>query len=152
MGEIFKRLCEIRDSADGMSKGTVMGNGPHFWSWIRDGEFCGDGRLKMTSEEASREINELIQQGKVLISVRKDELLLELPPKGSPIVHVLTTEQLRKVTDAIGDGEDFPKMTDDPLINFAVDCVVMDDEEPEYDGSYIVEATEFRKRQANQRQ
>lgn len=38
--------------------------------------------------------------------------------------HALTTKQLDKLTDAIGDGNDFPKHTNDPQVNYAVDCVV----------------------------
>jgi len=40
------------------------------------------------------------------------------------ISHTLTTEQLHKLVDAIGEGNDFPKHTDDPRVNYAVDCVV----------------------------
>ena len=49
--------------------------------------------------------------------------------------HTLTTEQLRKLVDAIGDGSDWPKATDDPKVNYAVDCIVVEDdhEEPTYD-------------------
>lgn len=50
------------------------------------------------------------------------------------MTHNLTTEQLRKVVDAMGDGKDWPKATDDPKVNHAVDCIVADEgEEPEYD-------------------
>lgn len=38
--------------------------------------------------------------------------------------HTLTTEQLHKLVDAIGDDSDFPKHTDDPQVNYAVDCVI----------------------------
>ena len=47
--------------------------------------------------------------------------------------HILTTEQLHKLVDAIGDGNDFPKHTDDPQVNYAVDCVVqlrMEEDQP----------------------
>lgn len=50
--------------------------------------------------------------------------------------HTLTTEQLKKLVEAIGYGNNFPKHTNDPQVNHAVDCVVsfaMGDEEPEYD-------------------
>ena len=48
--------------------------------------------------------------------------------------HTLTTGQLLKVIDAMGDGKDWPKATDDPKVNHAVDCIVADEgEEPEYD-------------------
>lgn len=50
------------------------------------------------------------------------------------MLHNLTTEQLRKVIDAMGDGKDWPKATDDPKVNHAVDCIVADEgDEPEYD-------------------
>lgn len=41
--------------------------------------------------------------------------------------HNLTTEQLRKIVKAIGDGNDWPKHTDDPRVNYAVDCIVQND-------------------------
>ena len=54
--------------------------------------------------------------------------------------HTLTTEQLRTLVDAIGAGNDFPKNTDDPKVNFAVDCIVEDDgEEPIYDEQLYLE-------------
>ncbi|MDO8676830.1 MAG: hypothetical protein Q7K16_04290 [Candidatus Azambacteria bacterium] len=61
--------------------------------------------------------------------------------------HTLTTEQLRKLVDAIGDGKNFPKLTDDPKVNYAVDCIVLDDGvEPTYDEqTYAVEAEIFNK-------
>lgn len=50
------------------------------------------------------------------------------------MLHNLTTEQLRKVVDAMGDGKDWPKATDDPKVNHAVDCIVADEgDEPEYE-------------------
>lgn len=50
------------------------------------------------------------------------------------MLHNLTTEQLRKVVDAMGDGKDWPKATNDPKVNHAVDCIVADEgDEPEYD-------------------
>ena len=63
-------------------------------------------------------------------------------------VHSLTTQQLRKLTDAVGNGSDFPKITDDPRVNHAVDCIVADeDEEPEYDEQLgIAEVEAFRAR------
>lgn len=39
-------------------------------------------------------------------------------------IHALTTEQLHKLSDALGDGSDWPKHTNDPKVNYAVDCVV----------------------------
>ncbi len=60
--------------------------------------------------------------------------------------HTLTTEQLRKFVHAIGDGSDWPKITDDSLVNFAIDCVNEDeDEEPTYDRQlYAAEVEAFR--------
>ena len=43
------------------------------------------------------------------------------------VTHTLTTEQLRKLAEAIGDGSDWPKHTDDPRVNYAVDCIVQND-------------------------
>lgn len=40
------------------------------------------------------------------------------------VVHELSEEQLQKVRDAIGSGDDWPKHTDDPYVNFVVDCLV----------------------------
>ncbi len=40
------------------------------------------------------------------------------------VTHELSEEQLRKIEEAIGDGSDFPKATDDPYVNFVVDCLV----------------------------
>ena len=42
--------------------------------------------------------------------------------------HTLTTGQLRKLTQAIGSGEDFPKLTDDPTVNHAIDCMMLGEE------------------------
>ena len=45
-----------------------------------------------------------------------------------------TTEELRKLAESAGGFHDFPKITDDPQVNFAIDCVVEDEgEEPTYD-------------------
>lgn len=62
------------------------------------------------------------------------------------MIHNLTTEQLRKVIDAMGDGKDWPKATDDPKVNHAVDCIVADEgDEPEYDEQlYTAEITAAR--------
>ena len=43
------------------------------------------------------------------------------------MLHNLTTKQLRMVVDAIGDGTSWPKATNDPKVNYAVDCIVQDD-------------------------
>ena len=57
--------------------------------------------------------------------------------------HTLTTEQLRKLVSAIGDGNDWPKHTDDPMVNYAVDCIVHDDGDvPPYDERLYAEEIE----------
>ncbi len=63
------------------------------------------------------------------------------------VTHILTTEQLRKVVHAMGDGKDWPKATDDPKVNHAVDCIVADEgDEPEYDERlYVNEIEAFKK-------
>ena len=40
------------------------------------------------------------------------------------VMHELSEEQVQKVRDAIGDGTDWPKHTDDPYVNFVVDCLI----------------------------
>lgn len=62
-------------------------------------------------------------------------------------MHTLTTEQLRKVVDAMGDGNDWPKATDDPKVNHAVDCLTVDGgDQPEYEeGLYLAEIEAFKK-------
>lgn len=57
-----------------------------------------------------------------------------------------TTEQLKKLTESIEGLGDWPKITDDPKVNFAVDCVVENDgEEPTYDEQlYAGEVEAFR--------
>ena len=60
--------------------------------------------------------------------------------------HNLTTQQLRKVVDAIGDGKNWPKATDDPKVNHAVDCIVADEgDEPVYDEKLYVAEIEAAK-------
>ncbi|MDP3793032.1 MAG: hypothetical protein Q8Q89_04890 [bacterium] len=66
--------------------------------------------------------------------------------------HTLTTEQLHKLVDAIGAGNDFPKHTDDPQVNYAVDCVVqlqMEENPPspynELAHMYVEEVEAFKK-------
>lgn len=48
-----------------------------------------------------------------------------------------TTDKLVELTQSIGGLSDWPNITDDPRVNFAVDCVVClgmdDEEEPTYD-------------------
>ena len=49
-------------------------------------------------------------------------------------VHTLTTRQLEKLLDAMGNGQSWPQITDDPQVNYAVDCLTDDTAlEPEYD-------------------
>lgn len=43
---------------------------------------------------------------------------------GAQMPHTLTTEQLRAVILAIGDGSCHPKLTTDPVVNNAIACVV----------------------------
>ena len=61
----------------------------------------------------------------------------------------LSEEQVEKVRDAIGDGTDFPKHTDDPYVNFVVDCLVSFEgtERPSFDelGHLYVEEIEASK-------
>jgi len=58
----------------------------------------------------------------------------------------LSEEQVQKVRDAIGDGSDWPKHTDDPYVNFVVDCLVSfeGNEKPSFDeiGHLYVEEIE----------
>lgn len=57
--------------------------------------------------------------------------------------HTLTTAQLRKLVKAIGDGNDFPRYTDDPRVNYAVDCIVQDDGDvPPYDENLYTKEVE----------
>ncbi len=46
------------------------------------------------------------------------------------VAHDLDREQLAKLKDALGDCSDWPKHTDDPRVNYAVDCLVSFDEKP----------------------
>lgn len=57
-----------------------------------------------------------------------------------------TTEQLKKLIESIDCLHDWPQMTDDPMVNFAIDCVVENDgEEPIYsERLYADEAESFR--------
>ncbi len=58
----------------------------------------------------------------------------------------LTTKQLRELAESIGGLRDWPKITGDPQVNFAVDCVTGNDgEEPPYDEAlYAAEVEAFR--------
>ena len=61
------------------------------------------------------------------------------------MIHNLSTVQLKKLTDAIGDGKNWPKFTDDPKVNHAVDCLTSlmineEEEEPEWnEQEYLAE-------------
>ena len=52
-----------------------------------------------------------------------------------------TTQQLKTLAESVGGLQDWPKITDNPEVNFAIDCVVEDEgEEPVYDKQlYIAE-------------
>lgn len=64
-------------------------------------------------------------------------------------LHMLTTEQLRKLVDAMGGGSDWPKLTDDPRVNYAVDCVVSGGELPYDEDIYANEIRKLRPSQHN---
>ncbi|MEK7198159.1 MAG: hypothetical protein AAB648_01705 [Patescibacteria group bacterium] len=57
-----------------------------------------------------------------------------------------TTQQLKTLAESVEGLRDWPKVTDDPKVNFAVDCVVEDEgEEPIYDEQlYAAEVEAFR--------
>lgn len=58
----------------------------------------------------------------------------------------LNEEQQAAVKTAIGDGSDWPKLTTDPVVNWAVDCKVLEEDLP-YDAAvYEAEAIEFARR------
>lgn len=61
-------------------------------------------------------------------------------------IHTLTTEQMRKFVDAVGGLRDWPKLTDDPKVNFAVDCVVQDEEHTFDERLYADEIEAFKAR------
>ena len=46
------------------------------------------------------------------------------------VSHDLNREQLAKLKDALGDCSDWPKHTDDPQVNYAMDCLVSFEEKP----------------------
>ena len=57
----------------------------------------------------------------------------------------LTVGQLRKLVEAVGGLKDFPQHTEDPQVNHAIDCIVVDEgEEPEYDETYADEIASFK--------
>jgi len=48
-------------------------------------------------------------------------------------MHELTDEQMNKLRDALGDSSDWPKHTDDPRVNYVIDCLVSyEDKPPQY--------------------
>lgn len=53
--------------------------------------------------------------------------------------HLLSTEQLKKLVGTMNNGDVAPDITDDPKVNFAVDCLVSGDDEDPYD-SVLYEA------------
>lgn len=62
--------------------------------------------------------------------------------------HTLTTEQLQKLVEAFGDGKDWPKLTDDPKVNYAVDCITQGVGDWPYDEQlYIKEIEAFKTRE-----
>ncbi len=56
-------------------------------------------------------------------------------------------DQLRELVEDKGGLRDYPRITNDPLVNHAVDCVVSDPgEEPNYDEQiYRTEIEEFKR-------
>ena len=46
------------------------------------------------------------------------------------VEHELTEEQIEKIREAIGDGSDWPRHTDNPQVNYAVDCLVSYEDKP----------------------
>lgn len=69
-------------------------------------------------------------------------------------VHTLTTDQLVKLVRAIEDGSDFPLRTDDPKVNFAVDCMVAGDDAcpAYYEAIYLSEIEAFKETLQKKRQ
>ena len=56
---------------------------------------------------------------------------------------MILTSRLRKIVESAGGLRDWPKHTDDPLVNYAVDCIVADrGEEPTYDEQLYVREVE----------
>lgn len=57
-----------------------------------------------------------------------------------------TTQQLKMLAESVKGLQDWPKMTDDPMVNFAVDCVVAEEgDEPTYDEQlYAAEVKAFK--------
>lgn len=69
-------------------------------------------------------------------------------PKSEVVGGQFTTLQLKALAESISDLNDWLKITDDPQVNFAVDCIVEDEgEEPIYDEQlYAAEVEAFRAR------
>lgn len=58
-------------------------------------------------------------------------------------IHILTTEQLRQLVEAGGGDVDSLTHTNDPEVNYSVDCLVEGDEQvPEYDPRRYAEEVE----------
>ena len=56
-----------------------------------------------------------------------------------------TTQQLKTLAESVKGLQDWPKITDDPKVNFAIDCLramMSEDEEPEYDEKLYAEEIE----------
>ena len=54
-----------------------------------------------------------------------------------------TTQQLKTLAEAVKGLQDWPEHTDDPRVNYAVDCIVQDDGDvPPYDERLYVEEIE----------
>ena len=51
----------------------------------------------------------------------------------------ITPEQETKLKDALGDGSDWPKATDDPFVNYLVDWLVSDHREKYEEGKALYE-------------
>ena len=60
------------------------------------------------------------------------------------MVYQVTTNQLKKLVKAIGNGDIVPNITDDPYVNFLVNCVVGCDNHPYDPKLYQDEVEAFR--------
>lgn len=62
---------------------------------------------------------------------------------GRTVEHELTVEQIQKIRGAIGDNSSWPRHTDDPRVNYAVDCLVSYEDKPppysEVEQTYVEE-------------
>jgi len=55
------------------------------------------------------------------------------------MTHTLTTGQLRKLVIAVDDGNKWPLLTDDPFVNYVIDCMFSEEELPYDEQLYINE-------------